>query len=133
MKGISLPINVVVIIALAVLVLVVLGAFFGGYFGGSTIELQRERALESACSQLRTLYNCNSNALTKAGAVHSEPGDAIERKFFYCLKTPCDSSSPPTGYEPGRTSLCTLKGLGDSQCLTRCGCQAAPARPTTTT
>jgi len=49
MKGISLPINMIVIIAISVIVLLAIAAFFmGGFIGGST-TISDQSALSSGC------------------------------------------------------------------------------------
>lgn len=49
MKGLSLPINLVVIIAICVLVLLAVAAFFAGGFGGGTASISDSAALQKGC------------------------------------------------------------------------------------
>ena len=57
MKGISLPVNAVVVIALAIFVLLMMAAFFGGGFGQTT-QVNAASAWSRACSTLKTSYEC---------------------------------------------------------------------------
>jgi hypothetical protein len=57
-KGITLPVNSVIIIALAIFVLLMLAAFFGK--SGSEIDkTQVNTAFNQGCSQLSSSYNCD--------------------------------------------------------------------------
>ena len=56
-KGISLPVNAVVVIALAIFVLLMLAALFGGGFG-QTRQANVATAWSRACTTLKTYYNC---------------------------------------------------------------------------
>jgi hypothetical protein len=58
MKGLELPINMIVVIAIAVLVLTVVAAFFVGQTGGGVDTVRFESAFTSACTTWRTAYNC---------------------------------------------------------------------------
>ena len=65
MRGISLPVNAVIIIALAVMVLLMLAAFFGA--GSSNInKATLDLAWNKCCSTIQTVYHCN----TTAGAIN---------------------------------------------------------------
>lgn len=118
MKGIDLPINVIVIVAVAVLVLIVVAAFFANSLGGGQITIERQKALDSACQNLRSLYNCDANAMSKVSVKYSEIGE----------------STPQTHYLP---EICTKLNLDTSpsnnQCLIRCGCSTAGAGGTQAT
>jgi len=57
-KGIELPVNSVIIIALAIFVLLMLAAFFGKS-GGEIDKTQINTAFNQGCSQLSTSYNCD--------------------------------------------------------------------------
>lgn len=56
-KGITLPVNPVIIIALAIFVLLMLAAFFGKS-GGELDKTQINTAFNQGCSQLSSSYNC---------------------------------------------------------------------------
>ncbi|MFH0836577.1 MAG: hypothetical protein V1870_00445 [Candidatus Aenigmatarchaeota archaeon] len=67
MKGMSLPMEVMVIIAVVVLVMVVLVAFFISGSSDSINKIDKNAALGMGCSQLGTYYKCTySTTNTKA-------------------------------------------------------------------
>jgi len=116
LKGVSLPINLIVIIAIAVLVLVVLAGFFGGFFTEAAIGIQRDAALDQACQEAREIYGCGLSALDTSSVTHKDLGDVEPR--LYSLK-----------------ELCTLRDLDTTgnhrtiadggqinECLNRCSC-----------
>ena len=116
MKGISLPINVIVVVATAVLVLIVVAAFFATSTGEGQLQFRRQQALDSACQNLKSLYNCASGHLTDIEVKYQEVGEAEPTKHslrFICEKLSLDTSGSP------------------SQCYLRCGCSAG-ATPTAT-
>jgi hypothetical protein len=111
MKGISLPINAIVIVAIAVLVLVVIAAFFSGMLIPSSLEIQRESALNKACNIWRTSYNCDPDKMNEVTVAHTEPSEP--------------SRTDPYSVE----ELCTLVGLigssydpDDNACRAKCNC-----------
>jgi len=53
MKGMELPINMIIIIAIAVLVFVVVAAYFAGAFGGSKDKLAAQAAWNTFCGSER--------------------------------------------------------------------------------
>jgi hypothetical protein len=57
-KGIELPVNSVIIIALAIFVLLMIAAFFGKS-GGELDKTQVNTAFNQGCSQLSSSYNCD--------------------------------------------------------------------------
>jgi len=59
MKGLELPINVLIIIALAVIVLIAVVAFFYPSFFSGSQTVGVESAKSSACQVLVTGRNCN--------------------------------------------------------------------------
>jgi hypothetical protein len=62
LKGIELPVNTVIIIALAIFVLLMLAAFFGKSSGDLTTT-QITAAFNQGCSQLSSSYNCDYEKL----------------------------------------------------------------------
>jgi hypothetical protein len=63
-KGITLPVNSVIIVALAIFVLLMISSFFGK----SSNELattQITNAFNQGCSQLSTVYNCDYNKVNE--------------------------------------------------------------------
>ncbi|MBI5061810.1 MAG: hypothetical protein HZB67_05875, partial [Candidatus Aenigmarchaeota archaeon] len=53
MKGISLPINAVIIVALAAIVLLVVGSFFMTGTGPSMSKIQARQVFEDRCPKLK--------------------------------------------------------------------------------
>lgn len=96
----------IVVIAVAVLVLVVIAAYFTGAITGSSLEQRREVSLNTACANFRSLYNCDPNRIGDISVNHQDANDAAPRPYTL-------------------TQLCSLKNLAaTNQCLLRCGCQA---------
>jgi hypothetical protein len=60
-KGIELPVNSVIIIALAIFVLLMLAAFFSKS-SGEIDKTQIQSAFNSGCSQLSSMYDCTDDA-----------------------------------------------------------------------
>jgi len=106
MKGISMPINLIVIIAIAVLVLIVLAAFFTGAIGPGTTTISRAAALQSACTRLRTVYNCD-----------------ITTSRWSSIEVPYEKSGDPPGAKETLRELCEAEGITlESECAITCGC-----------
>jgi hypothetical protein len=63
-KGIELPVNSVIIIALAIFVLLIIAAFFSKS-GGEIDKTQINTAFNQGCSQLSTTYNCDSEKISE--------------------------------------------------------------------
>jgi len=64
MKGIELPINILVIIAMAVMVLLGLVAIYMGGFGGGAGQIQLNSAKTDACQQLIRSGGCGDYGAT---------------------------------------------------------------------
>ncbi|MFZ3077648.1 MAG: hypothetical protein WA139_04290 [Candidatus Aenigmatarchaeota archaeon] len=58
-KGMELPINTLVVVAIAVIVILAIAAFFMGGFGGSSKDIQNRQAFLNACSAW-TQSGCNN-------------------------------------------------------------------------
>jgi hypothetical protein len=65
MKGIELPINILVIIAMAVMVLLGLVAIYMGGFGPGGSEMQKNAAKNQACQELISKGYCGNYSSTK--------------------------------------------------------------------
>jgi hypothetical protein len=63
-KGIELPVNSVIIIALAIFVLLMLAAFFGKS-GSELDQTQVNTAFNQGCSQLSSSYNCDETKVSE--------------------------------------------------------------------
>ncbi len=61
MKGMSLPINLVVIIAICVLVLLAVAAFFAGGFGSGAASIGDSSALQKGCGMWKS-QGCKLNS-----------------------------------------------------------------------
>jgi hypothetical protein len=59
-KGIELPVNAVIIIALAIFVLLMMAAFFSNS-GSEVGKTQLKTAFDSGCSQLSSLHQCSTD------------------------------------------------------------------------
>jgi len=62
LKGIELPVNSVIVIALAIFVLLMLAAFFGKS-SGELDKTQVNTAFNQGCSQLASAFNCDYEKL----------------------------------------------------------------------
>jgi hypothetical protein len=63
-RGIELPVNAVIIIALAIFVLLMIAAFFSGS-GQSINSAQVNTAFNEGCSQLSSVYSCNEQKMSE--------------------------------------------------------------------
>ena len=107
-----MPIELIVIIAIAVLVLIVLAAFFSGAFGGSTGTIDLQTAFNSACNKLRNVYNCDQNSVSDVKVSYTPVGKPNEPNF------------PLYG---GTQSLCGLLSYTTPyECARACGCPGNP-------
>lgn len=64
-KGIALPVEMIVIIAICVLVMVVLAAFFVTGSGNQMSGIQLDSAFSDGCSRIITQYHCATDDATK--------------------------------------------------------------------
>ena len=103
MKGISLPVNTIVIIAIAILVLSVLAAFFTGFISGGIITLSLEQAFTKGCDAFMRGYGCDNTDDVESVTV---PG--------YPTKDDLDTTLQ---------DVCADKGLlTNDACARACGC-----------
>ena len=100
MKGISLPLNTIVILIIAMLILVVVGAFFTSHFWGSNVDM----ILSDKCTDFVMLYNCDETKYDTNLFSVQLPGDSAAKS--HSLKDICDAAGANT------------KEL----CLKKCGC-----------
>jgi hypothetical protein len=118
MKGIELPINILVIVAIAVIVLLGLVAL---YLVGTTpfsSSMSSTSLKNSGCGNFTLSYNCGRTA-----------GSTITKPSQICL--PPNTIMPATATCPGGTllNLCTSKlgidaasATAEAQCAATCGC-----------
>ena len=106
MKGVSLPINTIVIVAIAVLVLMVIGGFFAVNVGSGVNAIELNSAISSACNTFVVAYNCDISQIHFATAQFKKSGDSTETSI-------------------GLDELCDQANLGNDICIvTKCGCSA---------
>jgi hypothetical protein len=110
MKGMELPINMIVVVLIAVLVLVTVSTFLAGQLGGGGGAIELERAFSEGCQKLRSQYNCNTGANIRIMS-YTLPGYA--------------AGSGSTFF--GTPSICSQKGYTDTECARMCGCTNVPA------
>jgi hypothetical protein len=77
MKGISLPVNVIVIVVVGVLVMVVIAAYFVRSTSSGFTAIELQNAKNNACSILRTSYNCNAITDTNLRAVGAKVNENV--------------------------------------------------------
>jgi hypothetical protein len=107
MKGIELPVNAIVIVAVAILVLAVIAAFFVGALGTNMAGINLEQAFTKGCEALIRAYNCDENKIS----------DGTIKVLGY----PNPEDTDTTFY-----SLCLQKGYSASTCAVACGCTTVP-------
>ena len=107
MKGLELPINIIVIIAVAVLVFTVIAAFFTGALSQGVNTIAVENAFQKGCQLAKTVESCNSISFPVSGYRQTEKG----------------IQEDPAG-SVQFSWLCGLKGAANDQtkCLRLCGC-----------
>jgi hypothetical protein len=110
MRGLSLPINAIIIIGLAILVLVVIAAFFGTNISIGSRNIEREQALDRACREYRDLYKCAPSSMANVRVPYSEPGNL------------CPPSTSGAIVQCSLINLCEMQGLTITECEKRCGC-----------
>jgi hypothetical protein len=109
MKGLELPVNMIIVIALAVLVLVVIAAFFATQTGSGFNTIALESSFSSACNQLRTAYSCGESGLVGNNIrAQLRPGDSDTKEYTLA-------------------DLCNMKNLAttppiNNACYRSCGC-----------
>jgi|GEM_PF-6035319 len=62
MKGVQLPINTVIIVALAILVMLIIAAYFTGVFIPHSQNEQFNARLQTLCNEWVTYYGCDEGA-----------------------------------------------------------------------
>lgn len=114
MKGISLPVETVVIITVIILVLVVIAAFFVLNVGKSTSTVGDDAAFGQGCVDLGTRYNCN---LPTGSTKETVLGGIKINNYF------------PNGGTVAASLLvaCSKKGYDATTCWKACGCPASSA------
>ena len=111
-KGISLPVNAVVIIALAIFVLLMLAALFGGGFG-QTRQANVATAWSKGCAKLNQYYNCRAENFDTG---YDIDGDSVSDSFLKVCQAYFDD--PNLNIEQCRDRCCgttTRYGSGEGE------------------
>ena len=69
-KGLEMPINMIIVIAIAVLVLVAIFGFFGGQFFSGSDQISSQKLFADGCAVLRNSHSCDQakiNMITIGG------------------------------------------------------------------
>ena len=96
-KGMELPINMIVVVLIAVLVLTTIGIFLTSSFGTNANTIQWESLRGSACNTLRYQGNCANTGLQTSTDTNGAP---------IKISQVCDH----------------LGSVGDEACKRMCGC-----------
>ena len=98
----------IVVIAIAVLVLVVVAAFFAGRIGSGTGDINLEAAFAQGCNNLRSIHNCAVSEISLITVQGYLPQGTSATQY-------------PNGYPFG--GVCTAKGFSAlAECAVACGC-----------
>lgn len=104
MKGMELPVNMIVIVMVAVLVILAVAFYFTQQSGRGVSAIDLEKAYQQGCIVLKApAFACDHNKI----------------------------NTVPTGYSAGGTAyslgnVCALRGIRDSvSCAKSCGCDAS--------
>ena len=108
-KGISLPVETIVIIAIVVLVMVVLVAFFIGGSGKQISSISNDDAFGKGCVILSTQYKCEAAS------------DTVEAKNAVLRQIQIKDYHPDGKTSGTLRDACDKKGLGEF-CWASCGC-----------
>lgn len=130
-KGMELPINTLVVVAIAVIVILAIAAFFMGGFGGSSKDIQNRQAFLNACSSW-VQTGCNNADFTSSiedtfkvwqptvdlESLTDALGNKVDKKDYLAGKCGCfgagtgtrSSTTTPTG------TATTCKAAGGIGC-----------------
>lgn len=104
MKGLELPINAIVVIAIAVIVMIAIAGFFVSGFWNGVTSINEAEAFSKGCASLKALYECKaSNVNNVIISGYNPPGTT--------------NAQCRLGY------LCWRRGASSTgQCIKLCGC-----------
>ena len=126
-KGISLPVNAVVVIALAIFVLLMLAALFGGGFG-QTRQANVATAWSKGCAKLNDYYKCKA---TDFDTGYDIDGDGATDNFLKVCRAYFDD--PNLKIEQCRDRCCgtTTRYLGKTgdPCVLNSDCDSGLCVP----
>lgn len=108
MKGISLPINIVVIVAIVALVFAVIGYFFFSSTGTQLSRVELEKTFSEGCSSLCRDPCTSSYLISKYGETHGDR-TAFHTKFAEAC------------YSLGYVANVHMEREQANTCLTACG------------
>ena len=119
LKGISLPVNAVIIIALAVMVLLLVAAFFFGstkQLGDTSVE----SAWNQGCNALRNTYHCDASVV---GTIKTADitGDGVEDSLLTICRVKYHNDD--LSAEWCRNKCCGTVIVEGSPCTTSADCQ----------
>lgn len=96
-KGLELPLNAIIVIAIAVLVLVALFTFFGSQFFSGSGQVDIQKVFGAGCTALRFSYACEHSKVNEVTIDGTSLGYACSQKGFVdtvqCAKA-CGCSVP---------------------------------------
>lgn len=147
-KGMELPINTLVVVAIAVIVILAIAAFFMGGFGGSSKDVQNRQNFLNSCSAW-TQSGCNNddyNPSIKDAFLVWQPTQKeqlddkteTEQKDYLASKCGCfgagtgTRSSTTTTTGTGATTGLTCTGTG-YRCFSGDTCSSTETKDTTKT
>ncbi len=116
-KGMELPVNTLVVVAIAVIVILAIAAFFMGGFGGSSQDMQNRQAFLNECS-----------GWVQSGCNNDDYDDSIKDAFLVWQPNMKDEDNP------SEISSDRLGGTDEKDYLaSRCGCWGAGSGTRTST
>lgn len=121
MKGLELPLNMIVVIAIAVLVLTVVAIFFTSQTGSGVDRIAMQGARADLCQKLTAVEGCPGPTTSSGG------GTRVALGVMQNLETKVGTSSTLKSLWDLCTSLGISSGNQDNEinnCLVSCGCPA---------
>jgi hypothetical protein len=114
MKGIELPINILVIVAIAVIVLLGLVVLYFVGFNPFSSGISLTALKNQACGNFTLSYSCGSRGATTQSVLLSANSFGITTLFdLCCKKLGMTSATPPA---------CTYTAAANTECAQLCGC-----------
>jgi hypothetical protein len=79
-KGMELPLNAIIVIAIAILVLVSVGGFFFGFFSDSSVDTKKLFA--QGCASLRAFHSCDHKEINQINLENTNFGYVCGRSGY---------------------------------------------------
>lgn|SRR3989338_10079147 len=79
-KGMELPVNIIIFIAVAVLILASMGAFFLGFFSDDSLD--NNKLFAQGCSSLRAFHSCDHNEINRISMENTNFGYVCARSGY---------------------------------------------------